>query len=72
MSQVIDYKEHITNAGETFDIIALNECGSEILATDIITLNPQYTDVVIFGEGITLTVPVYDTTESPETLPPWR
>ncbi len=72
MAQVISTTTHITQAGETFDTMALYLCGSEILATDIIALNPEYSNVVVFGEGAELTIPVYDTTETPETLPPWR
>jgi hypothetical protein len=72
MAQVISTTKHLTQAGESFDTMALNYCGTEMLATDIIALNPEYSDVVVFGEGVELTIPVYDTTETPETLPPWR
>lgn len=72
MAQVISTNTHITKAGETFDTMALYLCGSELLASDIIKLNPEYSNVVVFGEGTELIIPVYDTTKTIETLPPWR
>jgi len=72
MAAVTDTKTYITKAGDTFDGIAYDEYGNECYATNIIEYNQTYVDVLIFGEGVELTLPVYDTDTTPETLPPWR
>lgn len=72
MQQAIDYVEYDTSASDTFDELALDFCGNEMYASEIIALNPDYADVLIFGEGVTLILPVYETEANAETLPPWR
>lgn len=72
MASVIDYTTYVTSAGDTWDEIAHSECGSELLSSELMLLNRKYMGVVIFGEGVELVVPIYDTTQEPETLPPWR
>lgn len=72
MPQLISTKKILTSGCDTFDELALTHCGSERLAGEIIALNPDYCNVVIFGQGTELTIPVFDTKETPETLPPWR
>ena len=72
MQQPTSYIEIVTKAGDTFDSLALEHCGSEMLSSEIISLNPMYRNVLIFGEGINLEIPVYNTSITPETLPPWR
>ena len=42
------------------------------MASEIITANPDYADVIIFDEEVTLRIPVFDETATPETLAPWR
>ena len=72
MASVTNYTTYITSAGDTWDEIAYKTCGSEVLSSEIMALNRKYIGVVIFGEGATLTIPVYDKTQNPDTLPPWR
>lgn len=72
MSRPISYKQIITRAGDSFDGLALEHCGNERLSSEIIALNPIYSNVLIFGEQIQLTIPVYATSDAPDTLPPWR
>lgn len=72
MAEPISYKTIKTRAGDTFDGLAYKYCANEQLASELILLNQDYCDVLIFGEGISLTIPVYDTDVTPETLPPWR
>lgn len=72
MSRLISLKKIITRAGDSFDGLAFEHCGNERLSSEIIALNPKYSNVLIFGEQIELTIPVYDTNETPDTLPPWR
>lgn len=72
MATVSNYITYTTSAGDTWDEIAYKQCGSELLSTELMLLNRRYMGVVIFGEGIDLTIPVYETSQEPETLPPWR
>ena len=64
--------KYITSAGDTFDIIAFVYYDDPLLASVIINANPDYADVLIFEESVELLIPDIDTTEIPETLPPWR
>ncbi len=72
MAQPISYTTVITRAGDSFDGIAFEHYKNERLSSEIIALNPDYSNVLVFGEGVELTIPVYDTKVTPETLPPWR
>lgn len=72
MQQPISYKQIITRAGDSFDSLAYKHCGDERLSSEIIALNPQYSNVLIFGEEIELKIPVYSSENTPDTLPPWR
>ena len=72
MATVSSYTTYVTSAGDTWDEIAYKTCGSEILSSEIMLLNREYMGVVQFGEGIKLTIPVYDISQDPDTLPPWR
>ena len=72
MATVSSYTKYVTSAGDTWDEIAYKECGNETFSSDIMALNRYYIGVVEFGEGVELTIPVYETSETPDTLPPWR
>ena len=63
---------HITSGGDTFDSLALRYYNNEKLASTIIQANPDYCDVLIFDEGVDLTIPDVFAVTQPETLPPWR
>ena len=68
VSRYIDYT---TRLGDTFDELALQVYNNEKMASEIITANPDYADVIIFDEEVTLRIPVFDETATPETLAPW-
>ena len=72
MASVSSYITYITSAGDTWDEIAYKMCGSEVLSSEIMSLNRAYIGVVEFGEGVELIIPVYEASQDPETLPPWR
>ena len=72
MATISDYTTYITSAGDTWDEIAFKTCKNEFLASELMQLNREYIGVVIFGEGAELTIPIYDVSQDPETLPPWR
>jgi phage tail protein X len=68
-SAFINYK---TRAGDTFDELALQVYNDERMAHHIIEANPDHADVIIFEESVPLRIPIFDETELPETLAPWR
>lgn len=74
MDRISGYKRYYTREGDTFDALALAMYNEERLAHRIIQFNPDYADVIIFGPGVLLKLPVYDedVSESVDTLPPWR
>lgn len=69
VSRFIDYT---TRLGDTFDELALQVYNNEKMASEIIAVNPDYADVIIFEEEVALRIPVFDETYAPETLAPWR
>ena len=72
MPNITGYQTHVTIEGDTFDGLALRYYNEEQLASRIISANPDFCDVLIFEAGEVLRIPIYDTVETPETLPPWR
>lgn len=72
MSRVIEKYEYITREGDTFDELALQFYDDEKKAHLIIDFNPQYSAYIILEAGITLQIPIYETEQNSETLPPWK
>lgn len=72
MPEIIGYREHKTVEGDTFDSLALWYYNDEQLASRIISANLDCCDVLIFEAGVTLRIPIMDTVDTPDTLPPWR
>lgn len=72
MPNITGYDEILTVEGDTFDRLALEFYNDEKQASYIIAANPDYTDVLIFGAGVELRIPILDNVEIPESLPPWR
>ena len=72
MRRVTAYKDYTTREGDTFDALALTMYGEERLAHRIIQYNPDTADVVVFGPNVELRLPIYESADTPETLPPWR
>lgn len=65
-------KIYSTVQGDTWDGIAKKQLGSEYCMADLIRANLTYRNVIIFPDGISLTIPDVDTSEIPLTLPPWK
>lgn len=62
-----------TQQGDTFDIIAKKMLGNEKYIKELILANPEQANIVIFPSGISLNIPVIDTTEKTSaTTAPWR
>ena len=62
---------HRTKQGETWDLISIAEYDTPHKVTELISANPAYSDVLIFEEGINLTIPTIEA-EKITTLPPWK
>lgn len=64
---------YITTQGDTFDIIAKNMLGSELLADKLMRDNPLLLDYVVFSAGITVTIPQFEqVNKNYNKLPSWR
>lgn len=69
---VLRYIEYVTRLGDTFDELALQVYNDEKMASYIISENPDYADVLIFEDTVTLRIPIYNNSSEPATLAPWR
>lgn len=66
-----NYFEYTTQHGDTFDIMALDAYNDEFQAHLIIQENPDYANILIFEDGITIKIPIIE--EQPvSSLPPWK
>lgn len=66
---------YTTKQGDTWDLIAYEQLGSEWFADKLISKNFFYSDQVIFSAGITLELPEITEEEKNNAqadLPPWR
>lgn len=70
--RISGYKTYRTNAGDTFDWLALAMYGDETLAHEIIKFNPDHAGTIVFGANVELRLPILEGADTPETLPPWR
>lgn len=70
--QTVGFIDYVAQGGDTFDSIALFAYNEERMASTIITANPDLSDVLIFEGGEAVRIPIVETVETPETLPPWR
>ena len=70
--QTVGFIEYTAQGGDTFDSIALAAYNEERMASTIITANPDLCDVLIFEGGELVRIPIVETVNTPDTLPPWR
>jgi len=64
-------KTYTTTQGDTWDIIALRQMGSEKYMSALIEANHQHNSIVIFPAGVVITIPE-TTIRVAATLPPWK
>lgn len=72
MPNITGYQSLTTVEGDTFDALALEFYNDEKLSHYIIQANPDYCDVLIFGAGTELKIPIVENPQTPQSLPPWR
>lgn len=70
--RVTRFINYITRQGDSFDSLALSVYNEEKMASNIIEYNPDHADVIIFEADVPLRIPIFDSVETPDTLPPWR
>ena len=70
--QTVGFIEYTAQGGDTFDSIALAAYNEERMASTIIIANPDLCDVLIFEGGELVRIPIVETVNTPDTLPPWR
>jgi nucleoid-associated protein YgaU len=63
--------KYTTVQGETWDQISEAFYETPLKVHEIISVNPEYADVLTFDDGIELKIPILES-ESPDTLPPWK
>jgi putative Ca2+/H+ antiporter (TMEM165/GDT1 family) len=63
---------YTTQAGDTFDSIALSEMGDEAHLGLIVLANPEHAYTLEFSDGVTLTIPDTPEPDADTSLPPWR
>lgn len=65
-------KTYRTIQDDAFDAIAYRLWGDERLARELIQVNPEHADVLLFEAGVVLTVPdVHIRARAATNLPPW-
>lgn len=65
-------KTYTTMQGDTFDIIALRQLGSELYMSDIIAANPAHRETVIFPADVVLVMPDIPAGSKLVSLPLWK
>lgn len=71
MSYTYYKKPYITSQGERWDEIAYAFYGNAMRTAPLVEANPAYADVLVFGAGIALQIPILDQS-LPSSLPPWK
>lgn len=62
---------YITQQSDAWDAIAYRLWGEERLLMELVQVNPEYLDTVIFPAGVTLRVPPQPEQHIKTELPPW-
>lgn len=62
---------HRTKQGETWDMISLAIYGTPHRVAELISANPEHSDVIIFDECVDLIIPEI-ATATVSSLPPWK
>ena len=70
--QITGYIDYVAQGGDTLDSIALAAYNEERMAGTIIAANPDLCDMLIFEGGEAVRIPIVETVDTPDTLPPWR
>lgn len=73
MTAQTQYIQHITAAGERWDLLAWRYYGDATMYSPIIMANPQVPIEPVFDAGITIAVPILQASGAVTAgLPPWK
>lgn len=64
-------KKYTASYGETWESISMDLYGTPYKIAELISCNPQYSDVLIFEENAELSIPILEAEKS-DTLAPWK
>lgn len=70
LSSEVEY--YVAQQSDTYDLIAYDLYGDELLASDIVALNPAHAGTVVFDGGEVVKVPVYEEDPTGDSSAPWR
>lgn len=65
-------KKYNASYGETWDSISMDFYGTPHKIAELISCNPQYSDVLIFEDNTELSIPILDGVQTENTLAPWK
>lgn len=65
-------KLYTASYGETWDTISMDFYGTPYKIAELISCNPQYSDVLIFEENTELRIPILEDNSNSDTLAPWK
>lgn len=65
-------KKYIAYYGETWESISMDFYGTPYKVAELISCNPQYSDVLIFEDNTELSIPILEDVEVSDTLAPWK
>lgn len=71
MAYEIYEKKYVTTQGETWESISMDFYGTPFRMAELISCNPQNSDVLIFDGDIELNIPILEE-ETAKTLAPWK
>lgn len=65
-------KKYTAKHGETWESISMDFYGTPYKMAELISCNPEYSDVLIFEENTELSIPKLTTEAPADTLAPWK
>ena len=65
-------EKYVASYGETWESISMEFYGTPCKVAELISCNPQYSDVLIFEENTELAIPILDVASQADTLAPWK
>lgn len=64
--------KYIASYGETWESISMDFYGTPYKIAELISCNPEYSDVLIFEENTELNIPILEDNTGSDTLAPWK
>ena len=65
-------KKYTASYGETWESISMDFYGTPYKIAELISCNPQHSDVLIFEENTELQIPILNNASTGDTLAPWK